>query len=102
MHRSTIDFLTRASLDYVPMMRLQCGLSGADIVKRGGQMGLNARQLPFVQYVDGRRTIREIAERVAQSGESPRAGVADLEQFGRKLFQSLWRLDFVAMGLNAD
>jgi hypothetical protein len=26
--------------------------------------------------------------------------VADLESFGRKLFESLWRLDFVAMALN--
>jgi SAM-dependent methyltransferase len=96
------DFSTPASLDYVPMMRLQCGLSGTEIFKPGGRMGLNATQLPYVQHVDGRRTIREIAERVAQSGQSPRASVDDLEQFGRKLFQSLWRLDFLAMGLNAN
>jgi len=49
-----------------------------------------------------RRTIREIAARVAQSGRSPRAGATDLEEFGRKLFQSLWRLDFLAMALNAN
>ena len=49
-----------------------------------------------------RRTIREIAARVAQSGRSPRAGATDLEEFGRKLFQSLWRLDFHAMALNAN
>jgi hypothetical protein len=61
-------------------------------------MSLNAAQLPFVQHIDGRRTIREIAERVAQSG-SQRGNVADLEKFGRKLYQSLWRLDFLAMGL---
>jgi hypothetical protein len=57
--------------------------------------------LPFVQYVDGRRTIREIAECVARSGEPRRANVADLENFGRKLFQSLWRFDFLAMALNS-
>jgi hypothetical protein len=39
---------------------------------------------------------------VAQGGETQRANVADLENSGRKLFQSLWRLDFLAMGLNAD
>jgi SAM-dependent methyltransferase len=98
----TIDFSTEDSLDYVPMMRMACGLSGSEIVKPGGGMGLNAAQLPFVQHVDGRRTIREIAELVTQIGQSPRAGVADLEKFGRKLFQSLWRLDFVAIGLNAN
>jgi len=97
----TIDFSTPACLDYVPMMRLQCGLSGTDIVKPGGRLGLNSAQLPFVQHVDGRRTIREIAESVAKSGESGRASAADLEQFGRKLFQSLWRFDFLQMALNA-
>jgi hypothetical protein len=55
-----------------------------------------------VRNIDGRRTIREIAAGVAQSRQTQRANVADLETFGRKLFQSLWRLDFVAMGLNAD
>jgi SAM-dependent methyltransferase len=96
-----IDFSTPDSSDYVPMMRLQCGLSGAEIVKPGRRLGLNAAQLPFVQHVDGRRTIREIADRVAQSG-GRRGGVDDVEKFGRKLFQSLWRQDFLAMGLEAN
>jgi hypothetical protein len=54
-----------------------------------------------VQHIDGRRTIREIASSVAQSG-SRRADLAEVEKFARKLFQSLWRLDFLAMGLNAE
>ena len=95
-----IDFSAPASLDYVPMMRLQCGLVGTEIVKPGGRFGLNAAQLPLVQHIDGRRTIREIADRVAQSG-GQRAGADDVEKFGRKLFQSLWRQDFLAMGLEA-
>jgi SAM-dependent methyltransferase len=98
----TIDFSTKDSLDYVLMMRMRCGLSGSEIFRRDWRMNLNAAQLPFVQHVDGRRTIREIAERVAQSGSSPRASAADLEEFGRRLFQSLWRLDFLAMGLNVN
>ena len=64
-------------------------------------MALNSAQLPFVQNVDGNRTIREIAQRVAKAGgTTPQASVADLESFGRKLFESLWRLDFLAMALN--
>ena len=98
----TIDFSTGGFLDYVPLMRLNCGISGAEIFKPNWRKGLNAAQLPFLQFVDGRRTIREIAACVAQSGVSPRASAADLEEFGRKLFQSLWRLDFVSMALNAD
>jgi hypothetical protein len=94
----TIDFSAAGSLDYVPSLRLRCGLSGADFVKPGGRLTLNAAQLPFVQHVDGRRTIREIAARVGEA-QPRRADGSSLEDFGRKLFQSLWRLDFVAMGI---
>ena len=97
----TIDFSAEGSLDYVPMFRLHCGLSGSEIFRSDWRKNLNATQLPFVQRIDGRCTIREIASSVAQSG-SRRADVAELEKFGRKLFQSLWRLDFLAMGLKAD
>jgi SAM-dependent methyltransferase len=97
-----IDFSTDDSLNYVPMMRMGCGLTGTNIYRPSWRMGLNMTQLPFVKLVDGRRTIREIAARVADRRESARASVADLESFGRKLFQALWRLDFVEMGLNAN
>jgi hypothetical protein len=61
---------------------------------------LNSAQLPFVQHVDGHRTIREIAALVAHSGASSRGSLADVEKFARELFQALWRLDFLAMALN--
>ncbi|OBG47469.1 hypothetical protein A5672_06870 [Mycobacterium alsense] len=98
----TIDFSTRDCLDYVPMFRMRCGLSGNEIFRTDWRMALNAAQLPFAQRVDGRRTIRDIAGSVAQAGASPRASSADVETFARKLFQSLWRLDFLAMGLPAQ
>ena len=94
----TIDFSARDSLDYVPMFRMHCGLSGLDIVQPDCRVSLNPAQLPFVQHIDGSRTIRQINELVAQGG-SQRIDVAILEPFARKLFQSLWRLDFLAMGL---
>lgn len=97
-----IDFSTPDSLDYVPLFRMRCGLSGSEIFRPGWRMGLNPAQLPFVQNIDGRKTIREIAERVSQTGSTSRASVADLEKFGRKLFQSLWRLDFVTMALQGE
>ena len=96
-----VDFSTDAALDYIPQMRMRCGLNGNEIFRPTWRMALNSAQLPFVQNVDGNRTIREIAQRVAQAGgTTPRANVADLESFGRKLFESLWRLDFLAMALN--
>lgn len=96
----TIDFSTDESLDYVPMMRTRCGVSGAEIFWPGARMALGPAQLPFVQNIDGRRTIRQIAERVAQDAETSPAATADLEDFARKLFQSLWRLDFLAIALS--
>jgi len=95
-----IDFSTINCLDYAPLMRMRCGLSGSDIFRPGWQMGLNAAQLPFVQQIDGSRTIREIAARVAQANDGQRVKTADFEKFGRKLFEALWRLDFVAMALS--
>lgn len=97
----TIDFSADVARDYVPMMRLRCGLVGTDIVKPGGRQWLNAAQLPFVAHVDGRRTIREIAAAVVRA-QSRRAAPGDVEDFGRPLFESLWRLDFVAMGLGGS
>jgi SAM-dependent methyltransferase len=94
-----IDFSTLDSLDYVPAWRIECGVSGTEILRRGWRLSINANQLPYVQHVDGNRTIREIAESVAKSRESPFLSRAKVERFGRKLFESLWRLDFVAMAL---
>jgi SAM-dependent methyltransferase len=95
-----IDFSAADALEYVPVFRTRCGVSGSEIFRSDWRVGLNTAQLPFVQGIDGRRTIREIAERVGRS-RSPRGELADLENFGRKLFQSLWRLDFLAMGLKS-
>jgi hypothetical protein len=96
----TIDFSTTECLDYVPGMRMRCGLAGSAIFRPGWRMSLNAAQLPFVQHIDGRRTIREIAASVAQSKDSQRGSATEFEKFGRKLFQGLWRLDFVTMDLS--
>jgi hypothetical protein len=86
-----IDFSTQASL-----MRMRCGLSGNEIYRPDWRTTLNAAQLPFVQQVGGQRTIREIA--AAVHGEaSSRGSVTDMENFARKLFQALWRLDFLTV-----
>jgi SAM-dependent methyltransferase len=96
-----IDFSTRASLNYVPLMRFRCGLSGTEIFKSDWRLNLSAGQLPFVEFIDGRRTIREIAECVMQSRRSPTPTVDATEKFAIGLFQSLWRLDFITMALKA-
>jgi SAM-dependent methyltransferase len=95
-----IDFSAPAALDYVPVFRYRCGLAGNEIYWPGSRVGLNASQLPFVQQIDGRRSIREILTNLARVHGSTSAGMADAERFARDLFRTLWRVDFVAMALN--
>jgi SAM-dependent methyltransferase len=99
--RYAIDFSGPAALDHVPMLRTRCGMSGTEIFRPDWRMALDAARLPFVLNIDGRRTIREIAACVAQGRAASEAGTADLETFGCRLFEALWRLDFVAMALHA-
>jgi len=96
----TIDFSTPSCLDYVPMMRWNCGVSGTEICRPGWRIGLDAVQLSFVEHVDGKRTIREIAACVAQSAEANSSEGG--EPFARKLFQELWRFDFLAMARECE
>jgi SAM-dependent methyltransferase len=100
----TIDFSTAGSLDYVPELRTACFVSDADIIWPGaGRLKLSPAQLSFVQLVDGHRSIRAIAAIVAQrGGGDPPGGTDAAEEFARGLFQALWRLDFLAMALNAS
>jgi SAM-dependent methyltransferase len=97
-----IDFSTLDSLDYVPSMRMRCGLSGAEIHRQDWRMRLNDAQLPFVQQIDGTQTIRDIAGSVANSDHARGNNVANVEKFARKLVQALWRLDFLAIDLRSS
>ena len=92
----TVDFSSADALGYIPVIRAYSGVSGNYIFLPRGKMPLNAVHLPFIQLVDGRRTIREIAALVARDG-APQAGVADVENLARNVFQDLWRLDLLAM-----
>jgi SAM-dependent methyltransferase len=98
----TIDFSSPGSLDFVPLARTACLLSGDEILSPGANLKLTPAQLPFVQHVDGRRTIRQIAECVAKQDNVTGESRAGLQEFARNLFQSLWRLDFLAMALTTN
>jgi hypothetical protein len=93
-----IDFASADALNYVPSLRYRCGLSGNQISRPSWSTNLDAVQVALAQQVDGRRTIREIVA-AAGKGLNQDRTPADLEQFAKTLFQSLWQLDFVAMGL---
>ena len=92
----TVDFSSADALGYIPVMRAFSGMSGNDIAMPHGRVPLNPIHLPFIQLVDGRRTIREIAALIARDG-APRPDATDVEKLARNVFQNLWRLDFLAM-----
>jgi len=92
-----IDFAESTFGDYIPQLRQACGLSGVEIFRSDWRMKLNSAQLPFVQLIDGKRSIGKIADMVAQSTFA--GNEAELRGFARRLFQSLWQLDFVVMGI---
>jgi SAM-dependent methyltransferase len=95
-----IDFSASNALDYVPLLRLRCGVSGQEIYRPGWRINLDPTHLAFVQHVDGERSIREIADRVTQSGVLARADQAELEYIGLELFEGLWRADFIGIDLS--
>ena len=95
-----VDFSTPAALDYVPLMRLRCGVRGQEIERPGWSLRLDPTHLTFTQMVDGERTIREIAARVLTSGVVARAEQSELEAIGLELFEGLWRMDFIAVDLS--
>jgi SAM-dependent methyltransferase len=95
-----IDFTSSRALDYVPMLRLRCGIRGDEIYRPGWTVRLDPTHLAFAQHVDGDRSIREIAERVALSGVLASTDQAALEYTGLELFEDLWRTDFVGMDLS--
>lgn len=95
-----IEFSSASSFGYVPLLRTACRLSGEEIQLPGAKLKLTPAQLPFVQQVDGRRTIAEITDSVAQSRGVGAQDWPHVQEFARQLFRSLWRLDFLAMALN--
>jgi SAM-dependent methyltransferase len=95
-----IDFSVPEALDYVPMMRLRCGVDGDEVFWPAGRVRLNPAQVAFMRGVDGLRTIRAIAADLAQQSEWRDMGAPNLKDLGRSLFHSLWRLDLVAVALD--
>ena len=95
-----LDFSSPRALDYVPLFRLRAGIQGQEVYRPGWQIQLDPTHLAFIQHLDGERSIREIAGRVARSGVLARADQAELEYIALELFEGLWRSDFVAIDVS--
>ena len=93
-----IDFSAGNALDYVPLFRLRAGVSGEEVYRYDWSVRLDPSHLALLQHLNGERSIREIAQRVAQSG-LVNADHSELELVALELFEGLWRLDFIAIDL---
>jgi hypothetical protein len=82
-------------------MRLRCGVDGHEAFWPAGRVRPNPAQSAFMRGVDGHRTIRAIAADLARQEPPNGVSAADLERFGRNLFQSLRRPDRVAVALDS-
>jgi SAM-dependent methyltransferase len=80
-----VDFSSPEAIGYVPVFRKNCGFEVNDVFRPGWRMALAPNQAELMCYVDGSRSIREIAERAGQDGDD-----------ARRFFEALWRLDFLA------
>ncbi|MBM3669446.1 MAG: methyltransferase domain-containing protein [Actinobacteria bacterium] len=93
-----IDFSSDQALELIPEYRYRCSLTDSRLIRSDWSVDLDPRERALVQQIDGRRTIREIAAIVsAETGEpAPQAA-----RYARELVQSLWELDFLAMGVSS-
>jgi len=94
-----IDFASAEAMDYVPSLRYRCEFLGNQIMRHDWSMTLDPVKLSIILQMDGFRTIREIVFAAGQLGALAQYSQADLDKLGKAFFQSLWQLDFVAMGL---
>ena len=92
-----VDFAAEDTPRFIPSMRHRCVLEGSTLMQPGWGIALDDAQAALVQQVDGRRTIEEIAD---AAGAPWTAGADDTHvRAAVDVFHRLWKLDFVAIGL---
>ncbi|MFM9180425.1 MAG: SAM-dependent methyltransferase, partial [Phycisphaerales bacterium] len=94
-----VDFAAGDAPQFVPSMRHRCGLEGSQLMQPGWGIALDDAQAALVRQVDGRRTIAEIADAAAASEARDAAGADARTRAAVELFHLIWKLDFVAIGL---
>ena len=110
-----LDFSTTDCLRYVPMFRYRCGADRSGVYRGLSQdangntrwswaLNIDDLEAELVLMIDGRRSIGEIAEAVYARKDDLGIGVnrVEIERQIRRMFQTLWRLDFITVDLSAS
>ena len=96
--RYRVDFTGRDFLGYVPSLRYRCEVNGLQISRYDWSTPLDPTQVAVLGAMDGRRTIGDMLREATTHEALAHLDGAAREDYCRNLFQSLWQLDFVAMG----
>ena len=83
----------------MPGYRYRCGFDATAVFRHDWRINLDPNQLPVVQFINGRRTIREIVAELSRLGGAALLSQADLENLACTLMQSLWERDFISLAL---
>ena len=92
-----IDFGAPGAVDYVPIFRHQCGITGQELFRPGWSTRLTPVQQAMAGRVDGESSIAQIARQVAGGPAADGMVPSELETVARRLFDGLWRADFVVI-----
>lgn len=85
-----IDFGSAEVDRFVPALRHRCAITDDGIARGDWAVTLDDRQMALVRRMDGTRTLHEIAHEIVDADDA------------RRMFHSLWRLDFVSVRLPVD
>ena len=95
-----MDFEAEGASRWVPFLRHRCRLEEGRLHRSDWSIPLEPDHLSFVQRVDGSRTLAEIASEMPVIRSLPVQDPVAREVFAKTLFQVLWRLDFLGVGLD--
>jgi hypothetical protein len=96
-----IDFAGLNFLDYRPQLRFRSALNIDTIFRYNWSIQLSPIETALIKRIDGDRTIRKIIADASHSNLLVNMKSVELEQLAKNLFQRMWRLDFLVMGLTA-
>lgn len=94
-----IDFSAADAGQYIPMFRYRCRLEGECLLGPNSSTALTALQAALLQFVDGRRSLEDIAIKATEKGLFLASGLAESRVKVLTVFQRFWQRDQVLMAL---
>jgi len=97
-----IDFSYPKFLEYTPKLRFRCLLKGDHLYRYNWSTQLSPIETRLIERVDGHSNIKKILLDLSLLDNFKNTEGLDLEKIALTIFQSLWRLDFLVIGLESS